>query len=65
MITDYAENLYLYKELNEYADMMLNFIKRQQEEALYALGKMEAREAVLVYNEKTRVQVEEVIEYFI
>ena len=34
MITDYAENLYLYKELNEYADMMLNFIKRQQEEAL-------------------------------
>ena len=34
MITDYAENLHLYKELNEYADMMLNFIKRQQEEAL-------------------------------
>ena len=34
MITDYAENLYLYKELNEYADMILNFIKRQQEEAL-------------------------------
>ena len=34
MITDYAENLHLYKELNEYADMILNFIKRQQEEAL-------------------------------
>ena len=37
----------------------------REEDALYALGKMEAREAVLVYNEKTRVQVEEVIEYFI
>ena len=34
MITDYAENLHLYKELNEYADMILNIIKRQQEEAL-------------------------------
>ena len=34
MITDYAENLHLYKELNEYADMILNFIKRQQEENL-------------------------------
>lgn len=37
----------------------------KEEDALYALGKVDAREAVLVYNEKTRVPVEEVIEYFI
>ena len=36
-----------------------------EEDALYALGKVDAREAVLFYNEKTRVPVEEVIEYFI
>ena len=37
----------------------------REEDVLYALGKVNAREAVLVYNEKTRVPVEEVIEYFI
>lgn len=37
----------------------------REEDALYALGKVDAREAVLVYNKKTRVPVEEVIEYFI
>ena len=36
-----------------------------EEDALYAFGKVDSREAVLVYNEKTRVPVEEAIEYFI
>ena len=37
----------------------------QENEEIYSLGPLEEREAVLIYNEKTRTVPEEVIEYFI
>lgn len=36
-----------------------------ESETIYALGPVEEREAVLIYNERTRIIPEEVIEYFI
>ena len=37
----------------------------QENKEIYSLGPLEEREAVLIYNEKTRTVPEEVIEYFI
>ena len=37
----------------------------QENEEIYSLGPLEEREAVLIYNEKTKTVPEEVIEYFI
>ena len=34
MIADYADNMYLYDELREYEEIVLEFIKRQAEEKL-------------------------------
>ena len=37
----------------------------QENEEIYSLGPVEEREAVLIFNEKTKTVPEEVIEYFI
>lgn len=41
------------------------YFNQENKETIYALGPLEEREAVLIFNEKTRTVPEEVIEYFI
>lgn len=41
------------------------YFNQENKEAIYALGPVEEREAVLIFNEKTKTVPEEVIEYFI
>ena len=41
------------------------YFNQENKEIIYALGPVEEREAVLIFNEKTKTVPEEVIEYFI
>ena len=41
------------------------YFNQENKETIYALGPVEEREAVLIFNEKTKTVPEEVIEYFI
>ncbi len=47
MITDYADNLHLYGDLQEYADMVLAFIEKQKKARIFRQADMIWRRACL------------------
>ena len=57
--------VYLPKEIETVRGQNILTNDFENKEIIYALGPVEEREAVLIFNEKTKTVPEEVIEYFI